>query len=106
MTILSQYSLEGGENMGHWKAVLKADPTNWLLEEENPSVRYFTMKDILDKPENDVAVQKARQGIMETGMAREILFRQPLVSASTTINGGRKQDGTPHFKARTNYNSS
>jgi hypothetical protein len=76
MTILSQYSLEGWENMGDWKAGLKADPTNWLLEEENPSIRYFTLKDILDKPENDVAVQKARQGIMETGMVREILFRQ------------------------------
>jgi len=36
---------------GDWRAALKADPTNWLLEEENPSVRYFTLKDILDRPE-------------------------------------------------------
>lgn len=63
--------------MGDWKAFLKADPTNWLLEEENPSVRYFALKDILGKPEDDLTVQNARQGIMETrtGIVREILMR-------------------------------
>jgi hypothetical protein len=28
--------------MDEWKSVLKTDPTEWLLEKENPSVRYFT----------------------------------------------------------------
>ncbi len=51
---------------GDWRAALKADPTNWLLEEENPSVRYFTLKDILDRPENDTA-SDARRSIMQTG---------------------------------------
>jgi hypothetical protein len=39
--------------MNDWKSVLKADPTRWLLEEDNPSVRYFTLRDILERPERD-----------------------------------------------------
>jgi len=62
--------------MGDWTRGLKADPTNWLLEEENPSVRYFTLKDILGRPEDDTEVQAARRDIMQTGMVRDILDRQ------------------------------
>lgn len=36
--------------MGNWKSALKADPTDRLLEEDNPSVRYLTLVDILEKP--------------------------------------------------------
>jgi len=31
-----------------WKSVLKADPTEWLLGEDNPSVRCFTLIDVLE----------------------------------------------------------
>lgn len=62
--------------MNGWKAVLKADSTNWLLEKENPSVCYFTLKDILGKTEDDMAVQNAKQEIMQTGMVHDILSRQ------------------------------
>jgi hypothetical protein len=59
--------------MSDWKANLNADPTEWLLEEENPSVRYFTLRDILGKPEEDAAVRAVKQEIMERGLVREIL---------------------------------
>lgn len=62
--------------MSDWKTMLKADPTNWLLEGENPSVRYFTLKDMVGRPEDDTAVQAARREIMQTGMAPDILARQ------------------------------
>ena len=62
--------------MNGWKTNLKADPTEWLLEEENPSVRYFALKDILDKPEEDGAVQAAKSGIMQKGMVPQILEMQ------------------------------
>ncbi|MFT3951695.1 MAG: nitrogen fixation protein NifH [Oscillospiraceae bacterium] len=62
--------------MDHWKTVLKADPTNWLLEEDNPSVRYFTLKHILDKPENDPEVQMAKDKIMQAGIVPKMLERQ------------------------------
>lgn len=62
--------------MSDWKAVLKSDPTGWLLEEENPSVRFYTLTDILDKPEQDPEVQQAKRAIMQTGLVPEILRKQ------------------------------
>ena len=59
--------------MGDWMALLKADPTDWLLEKENPSVRYFTLTDILDRPEDAPEVSDAKQEIMQTGIVPEIL---------------------------------
>ena len=51
-----------------WKSLLKADPTDWLLEKDNPSVRYFTLKDILGRDENDPEVKNARKEIIESGI--------------------------------------
>ena len=61
---------------GNWKSLLNADPTDWLLEDDNPSVRYFTFRDILDKPENDTDLKKARQAIMTSGIVPYILEKQ------------------------------
>ncbi|MEA5059999.1 MAG: nitrogen fixation protein NifH [Candidatus Pelethousia sp.] len=46
------------------------------MEEENPSVRYFTLKDILDKPEDDRDVQQSKHRIMQIGMVPNILQKQ------------------------------
>ncbi len=62
--------------MSDWQATLKADPTDWLLERENPSVRYFTLKDILNRPETDQAVQTAKREIMQSGLVPDILEKQ------------------------------
>ncbi len=35
--------------MDNWKLILHADPIPWLPEDNNPSVRYFTLIDILDQ---------------------------------------------------------
>lgn len=48
----------------------------WLLEEENPSVRYFTLRDILDKPLDDPEVILAKKRIMEKGAVPKILSLQ------------------------------
>lgn len=62
--------------MRNWKSVLKADPTDWLLESENPSVRYFALRDIMGEPEDTVAMRAARREIMRTGMVPGILQKQ------------------------------
>jgi hypothetical protein len=62
--------------MSDWRTVLKGDPTEWLLEEENPSVRYFALQDILDRPGDDADVQAAGRAIMEKGMVPQILKMQ------------------------------
>jgi len=59
-----------------WRSVLNADPTEWLLERENPSVRYFTLTEILGKPENDNLVKKAKEDIMKSGIVPAILAKQ------------------------------
>jgi len=59
-----------------WKAALNADPTDWLLAEDNPSVRYFTLLDVLDRSPKDADVIKARQSIMTSNPITTILGKQ------------------------------
>jgi hypothetical protein len=62
--------------MNDFQSVLKADPTDWLLEKNNPSVRYFMLRDILEKPENNLELQEARLEIMKAGLVPAILAKQ------------------------------
>lgn len=55
---------------------LNADPTDWLLEEDNPSVRYLTLRTIVEMPEDHRAVQEAKREIMERGPVPAILEAQ------------------------------
>jgi hypothetical protein len=61
--------------MPHWKETLKADPTPWLLEEANPSVRYFALTEIQDKPQSSPEVQAAKAAIMTRGAVPKILSK-------------------------------
>jgi len=61
---------------GEYLKVLKADPLPWLLEEDNPSVRYFTLTGLMDKAESHPSVKKAKREIMKTGPVPTILFKQ------------------------------
>ncbi len=47
----------------------------WLLEEDNPSVKYWTLRNLLDYGEDDFLVQSARRKIMQTGPLPNILSR-------------------------------
>ncbi len=49
---------------------------SWLLEPDDPSVRYFTLRNILGRMEDDPEVIEARQAIMRYGPAADILARQ------------------------------
>ncbi len=62
--------------MDNWRTLLKGDPTAWLLEESNPSVRYFTLKNILDRSDEDKEVRDAKREIMQTGTVPGMLQRQ------------------------------
>ncbi len=62
--------------MNIWQSLLKADPTDWLLEDHNPSVRCFTLTEILEEPPNAPAVKKARAAIMKAGTVPAILAQQ------------------------------
>jgi hypothetical protein len=65
----------GGNTMGKqqdWKKLLKSDSTDWLLEEDDPGVRYLALRDIVGAGENElkVARRKAhREGPIATILA-------------------------------------
>lgn len=49
---------------------------DWLLEEDQPSIRYQTLTGLLGKPPDDPAVRDARAAIPRRGWAAEILAAQ------------------------------
>ncbi len=55
---------------------LKADPVPWLLEDDNPSVRYSTLVDIEGLSLGDKRVAEAKKAIMEKGIVPKILAGQ------------------------------
>ena len=61
---------------GHWRQYLRGDPIPWLLEEDNPSVRYFALRDLLHRSEDDSDVLATRSAIKTSQPVREILAAQ------------------------------
>jgi hypothetical protein len=55
---------------------LKADPTPWLLEPDNPSVRYFALTELLERPPSDAEVRQAKAAIMTSEPVQKILDAQ------------------------------
>jgi hypothetical protein len=48
----------------------------WLLEEENPSIRYFALTKLLKKSESDIEVMDSKRAIMKIGIVPELLDKQ------------------------------
>jgi hypothetical protein len=59
-----------------WRRYVRGDPLSWLLEEDNPSVRYFTLRDLLHRPPDDSELVTARSNIMASRPVQEILSAQ------------------------------
>lgn len=62
--------------MYKWSEILKGSQIDWLLERTNPSIRYFTLRDILSKHENASQVVDAKKRIPESKVVRKILEKQ------------------------------
>ena len=62
--------------MQGWLTHLNGDPLPWLLDPENPSVRYWTQIDILDRPANDPEVQTARAAVAHQPLVAELFTLQ------------------------------
>lgn len=58
--------------------ILRGNPMPWLLEPdpENPSVRYFALRDLLERSTKDPEVRQAREDIMKSGPIPAILDAQ------------------------------
>jgi hypothetical protein len=62
--------------MQNWPKHLNGDPLPWLLDPENPSVRYWTLIDILDRLASNPQVQEARAAIGQQLLVQELFARQ------------------------------
>ncbi|UCE39595.1 MAG: nitrogen fixation protein NifH [Thermoplasmata archaeon] len=62
--------------VSNWKSFLKNDPVQWLLEPDNPSVRYFTLRDIQGISDKNKDVITAKKEIMTEGLVPKILAKQ------------------------------
>jgi hypothetical protein len=62
--------------MESWKSYLRNDVAKWLLEESTPSVRYLTLRGIMEKDESEREVRRAKQAIMEAGIVPRLLAKQ------------------------------
>lgn len=61
-----------------WLASLNADSLPWLLEPDpvNPGVRYFALRDLLDRPAGDAEIVAAQEAVMASGPVPAILAEQ------------------------------
>jgi len=64
--------------MPNWMTPVNGEPLPWLLEHDsqNPGVRYFALRDLLDRPVDDQEVVAARRALMSTGPVPAILAAQ------------------------------
>lgn len=56
-----------------WQKQLNGDPLPWLLEKDAPGVRYLTMRDLLDVPNEDRELHAARKSAHKQGPIAKIL---------------------------------
>ena len=59
-----------------WQDQLKGDSLAWLLEAENPGVRYLALRDLLDYPENAAELRAARAEAHQNGPIAAVLAEQ------------------------------
>lgn len=62
--------------MGNQSQFLKDTLLDWLLERRNPSLRYFTLRDLLGKSEDDPQVIATKQDIPTSKVVKRILSKQ------------------------------
>ena len=53
--------------MPSWKSFLKEDTLEWLLEDNNPSIKYSTLTDLMGKRTNSSEIKVAKANIMTEG---------------------------------------
>jgi len=63
-------------SMSGWQKLLQKSPIAWLLEKENPSIRYFTLRGLLDKEETDSEVGEAKAAIYLSNVVTKMLSKQ------------------------------
>jgi hypothetical protein len=64
------------ETLRNWSQILKEGPIDWLLEPSNPSVRYLTLRELLDESENNPQAIAVRKAIPTSTPVTKIMSKQ------------------------------
>jgi hypothetical protein len=62
--------------MQSWQQKLKDDPLPWLLAPENPSVRYWTLTELLEQPADSGEVQETKASIADQSLVKDLFALQ------------------------------
>ena len=62
--------------MKKYEEYISDDTINWLLQDDNPSVKYYTLINLLEKSVNNKDVRAAKDQIMKKGIIPKILTKQ------------------------------
>jgi len=86
---------------GAWWRHLRADPTGFLLDDEDPGLIHRVLVEVLERPLDSPAVERARAGARDRGSAAEILRRQGPLGywGSPAAYGARWSGGAWHLLA-------
>jgi len=78
-----------------WRTRVRGDPLSWLCEPDpaNPAVRYFALRELLDRPADDPGVLEAQAAIMTDGPV-------PAILAAQQPDGYWQQPGSGYGKYR------
>jgi hypothetical protein len=68
--------MEVNREQSVYMQILKEGVVDWLLDDSNPSVRYLTLVNILDRKKTDPEVSRAKAQIMVSGVVPKILQKQ------------------------------
>ncbi len=80
-----------------WEEFSNQETIDWLLEKENPSVQYWTLQQLQDKPETSPEVKKSQDSLMKTQCVNAILEAQE----DEGYWGGRDDMYLPKYRATT-----
>jgi hypothetical protein len=81
----------------NWSELLQESPIDWLLEWSNPSIRYFTLRDLLGKGEDEVEVIASKKAIPNSPVVSKILAKQ-------NSDGHWEESTSPYFpKYKSSY---
>ena len=58
-----------------WKNQMRKDPSPWLLESDDPGVRYLALRDLFDLSPDDKKLKSERKAAHKEGPIAEILSK-------------------------------
>ena len=73
--LLANNVVQGGspvEKQEHWKSLLKADPTDWLLQQAGSLDRYYILREIMEKPEDDTEIESLRKALVDEILGKQL----------------------------------